>query len=181
MADVEAAAFTKPGQKGQKITVQYGSTPATVTTVESEGNTPKAPERRKQTWALSAAYVVGFLVIVIGALLMYEHYVEGSESKVDRVTSFAPAPREHAAHYKGGEMPPAPPATGNIEEDIANGVTNLPFDDPIPSEITFDVKVDTGMVDETGEPVYADADGHLNDDTVIDAEHEHDLEETIPI
>ena len=114
MADVEAAAFTKPGQKGQKITVQYGSTPATVTTVESEGNTPKAPERRKQTWALSAAYVVGFLVIVIGALLMYEHYVEGSESKVDRVTSFAPAPREHAAHYKGGAKclrPLRPPET----------------------------------------------------------------------
>ena len=56
MADVEAAAFTKPGQK---ITIQYGSTPATVTTV-SPGNTPKGPEKKKQTWALSAAYVVGF-------------------------------------------------------------------------------------------------------------------------
>lgn len=162
MADVEAAAFTKPGQK---ITIQYGSTPATVTTV-SPGNTPKGPEKKKQTWALSAAYVVGFLVIVIGALLMYQHYVE--DSKVKPVASFAPAPREHAAHYRGGTLPPAPPATGNIEEDIANGVTNLPFHDPDPAEVTFDVKVDTGMVDENGSPVYADEDGHLNDDTVID-------------
>ena len=50
MSDVEAAAFTKPGQK---ITIQYGATPATV---EKVGNTPEKP---KQTWARSAAIVIG--------------------------------------------------------------------------------------------------------------------------
>ena len=57
MSDVEAAAFSKPGQK---ITIQYGATPATV---EKVGNTPAKP---KQTWARSAAYVIGFIVIVVG-------------------------------------------------------------------------------------------------------------------
>ena len=74
MSDVEAAAFSKPGQK---ITIQYGATPATV---EKVGNTPAKP---KQTWARSAAYVIGFIVIVVGATLMYR----------DRATGRGGAPR----------------------------------------------------------------------------------------
>ena len=41
MSDVEAAAFSKPGQK---ITIQYGATPATV---EKVGNTPAKPKQNQ--------------------------------------------------------------------------------------------------------------------------------------
>ena len=150
MSDVEAAAFSKPGQK---ITIQYGATPANVEKV-----TPT-----KQTWARSAAYVIGFIVIVVGATLMYRHYVDVPPS----VKTAAPAPPV----YTGGGSPPHPPATGNIMEDIANGVTNLPFGNPTLEEMENKrIKVDTGFVDENGTPVYADGEGHVDDHSMTKAD-----------
>jgi hypothetical protein len=142
-ADVEAAAFSKPGQK---ITIQYGATPATV---EKVGNTPS---KQKQTWAMTAAYVIGFLVIVAGATLMYRHYMAD-----DKIKTSEPAAVEFT-----GPAPDHSHATGNILEDIKNGVTNMPFGNPTLEEMkNTQIKVDTGFVDEDGDPVFSDGQGHV--------------------
>ena len=51
-------------------------------------------------------------------------------------------------------------------EDIANGVTNGIFENPTHEEMSgVEVKVDTGDVDENGDIVYADAEGHRDDES----------------
>jgi hypothetical protein len=162
MSDVEAAAFSKPGQK---ITIQYGATPATV---EKVGNTPAKP---KQTWARSAAYVIGFIVIVVGATLMYRHWMTDDDSAVaavDETIVHTPSSSTPARYHHNGLTPPAPPATGNIMDDIANGVTNGILANPKDGEeIRPDIKVDTGFVNEHGETVYADSEGHVQDHYMV--------------
>ena len=159
MSDVEAAAFSKPGQK---ITIQYGATPATV---EKVGNTPAKP---KQTWARSAAYVIGFIVIVVGATLMYRHWMTDDDSAVaavDEAIVHASPSSMSARYHHNGLTPPAPPATGNIAEDIANGVTDAILANPTNEQ--EDIKVNTGFVNEHGSTVYADSDGHVSDHYMV--------------
>ncbi len=156
MSDVEAAAFTKPGQK---ITIQYGATPATV---EKVGNTPEKP---KQTWARSAAYVIGFIVIVVGATLMYRHWMTDDDNHLVTAETIAHTSPTSTRYHHNGLTPPAPPATGNIEEDIANGVTDAILANP--TEEMEDIKVNTGFVDERGVTVYADSEGHVSDHYMV--------------
>ena len=158
MSDVEAAVFSKPGQK---ITVQYGATP-----VEKMGNTPAKP---KQTWARSAAYVIGFIVIVVGATLMYRHWMTDDDRAVaavdETIVHTSPSSTSWRYHHNG-LTPPAPPATGNIMEDIANGATNAILANP--TDEAEDIKVNTGFVDERGVTVYADSEGHVSDHYMVD-------------
>ena len=82
-----------------------------------------------------------------------------------RCSTEAPAAPPVVAHHVA---PPAGPvkATGNIMEDIANGVTNGVFENPTHEEMSgVEVKVDTGDVDENGDIVYADAEGHRDDES----------------
>lgn len=158
MSDVEAAAFSKPGQK---ITIQYGATPATV---EKVGNTPEKP---KQTWARSAAYVIGFIVIVVGATLMYRHWMTDDDNHLVTAETIAHTSPTSTRYHHNGLTPPAPPATGNIMEDIANGVTNGILANPTDEDIRPDIKVDTGFVNEHGETVYADSEGHVQDHYMV--------------
>ena len=133
------------------ITTGYGAAPASVEAIP--GNTP---EKKTQSWATSAAYIFGFLVLVIGGMLLYDHFMVDTE---------APAAPPVVAHHVA---PPAGPvkATGNIMEDIANGVTNGIFENPTHEEMSgVEVKVDTGDVDENGDIVYADAEGHRDDES----------------
>ena len=70
-------------------------------------------------------------------------------------------------YHHNGLTPPAPPATGNIMEDIANGVTNGILANPTDEDIRPDIKVDTGFVNEHGETVYADSEGHVQDHYMV--------------
>ena len=145
MTDVEAGTT----KDGKVITTGYGAAPASVEALP--GNTP---DKKTQSWATSAAYIFGFLVLVIGGMLLYDHFMVDTE---------APAAPPVVAHHVA---PPAGPvkATGNIMEDIANGVTNGIFENPTHEEMSgVEVKVDTGDVDENGDTAYADAEGHRDD------------------
>ena len=147
MTDVEAGTT----KDGKVITTGYGAAPASVEAIP--GNTP---EKKTQSWATSAAYIFGFLVLGIGGMLLYDHFMVDTE---------APAAPPVVAHHVA---PPAGPvkATGNIMEDIANGVTNGIFENPTHEEMSgVEVKVDTGDVDENGDIVYADAEGHRDDES----------------
>ena len=68
-------------------------------------------------------------------------------------------------YHHNGLTPPAPPATGNIAEDIANGVTDAILANPTNEQ--EDIKVNTGFVNEHGSTVYADSDGHVSDHYMV--------------
>ena len=63
MTDVEAGTT----KDGKVITTGYGAAPASVEAIP--GNTP---EKKTQSWATSAAYIFGFLVLVIGGMQVTE-------------------------------------------------------------------------------------------------------------
>ena len=110
-------------------------------------------------------------MIVVGATLMYRHWMTDDDSAVaavDETIVHTPSSSTPSRYHHNGLTPPAPPATGNIMEDIANGVTNGILANPKDGEeIRPDIKVDTGFVNEHGETVYADSEGHVQDHYMV--------------
>jgi hypothetical protein len=86
---------------------------------------------------------------------------------VDETIVHTPSSSTPSRYHHNGLTPPAPPATGNIMEDIANGVTNGILANPTDEDIRPDIKVDTGFVNEHGETVYADSEGHVQDHYMV--------------
>ena len=109
MTDVEAGTT----KDGKVITTGYGAAPASVEAIP--GNTP---EKKTQSWATSAAYIFGFLVLVIGGMLLYDHFMVDTEAPA--------APPVVAHHVAPPALAPPPAKAGAPRHDAARPPTAYP-------------------------------------------------------
>ena len=128
MSDKKSAANakTKYGTEYTKVDVESGV---------SASATGVTRGKKFNPWTSPTA-VIGWLVVLVGAYVVYANRSHGAGTSVDAAPSSSPAateatPAPSAVHYATPEpidlTKPIPEATGDIRADIASGATNLPF------------------------------------------------------
>ena len=128
MSDKKSAANakTKYGTEYTKVDVESGV---------SASATGVTRGKKFNPWTSPTA-VIGWLVVLVGAYVVYVNRSHGAGTPVDAAPSSSPAateatPAPSATHYATPEpidlTKPIPEATGDIRADIASGATNLPF------------------------------------------------------
>ena len=128
MSDKKSAANakTKYGTEYTKVDVESGV---------SASATGVTRGKKFNPWTSPTA-VIGWMVVLVGAYVVYANRSHGAGTPMDAAPSSSPAateatPAPSAVHYATPEpidlTKPIPEATGDIRADIASGATNMPF------------------------------------------------------
>ena len=127
MSDKKSAANakTKYGTEYTKVDVESGV---------SASATGVTRGKKFNPWTSPTA-VIGWLVVLVGAYVVYVNRSHGAGTPVDAVSVLLPrrdraTPAERHPHATPEPIDltkPIPEATGDIRADIASGATNLPF------------------------------------------------------
>ena len=124
--NVVVNAKTKYGTEYTKVDVESGDA------ASAAGVTPG---KKFDPWTSPAA-VIGWLVVLMGAYVVYAYQSGGAGTLADAAPSSTAAstkatPAPSANHFAAPEpvdlTKPIPEATGDIRADIASGATNMPF------------------------------------------------------